>query len=703
MSYVIAVDSGGTFCDCVVFDEAGSITRAKAPSTPPEFDQGVMDSVEEAARRIGRPLAEVLEETILFAHGTTVATNALITRRGARVALVTTKGHEDVMLIGRTAQKVAGLTEDEIINVARLRKPEPLVRRPDIHGIDERVDRAGRVVVPLAPERLEPLLERLRKDAVEAVAVSFLWSFLNPAHEKAVAQWLERALPDCFITVSSDVAPLIREYERTATTVINAYLTPTVARYLERMRARLNEAGLGGPVAVMQSSGGLASVEEASRRGAALLVSGPAGGALGAQALGQRLGFDKVLTTDVGGTSFDVGVIVDGEPGYSDGPVVDKYPLALPVVDVASIGAGGGSIAWVEIDTGVLRVGPQSAGARPGPACYDLGGGEPTVTDANLLLGRLNPDYFLAGRIKLSTEKAREALRTRIAEPLGMSPEDAAAAVVDIVDAQMADLIRKVTVERGQDPGNFVVFAYGGAGGLHGDAYASALGCREVVVPSVASVFSAVGIAGSDAKRVLQLSDPMRMPFDLARWRGRFQTMEAAIRRGMKEQRLPIGEVEIARFVHLLFRGQVHTVRVPISPADLEAGDRGMAIIERFKEIYEGRFGAGTAYVKAGVEATALSVEALAALPKPVFAETAPGKADAAEALKATRPVYLDERDGFAEVPIYAGDRLAPGHEVEGPALVEADDTTLLVRRGHRLRVDGYGNLRIDLRNGTGR
>lgn len=702
MSYVIAVDSGGTFCDCVVFDDEGRITRAKAPSTPPDFDQGVIDSVTEAADRIGRPLAEMLSETILFAHGTTVATNVLITRKGAKIALLTTKGHEDVMLIGRTAAKVAGLTEDEIINVARLKKPDPLVLRPRIYGVDERVDRAGRVVVPLSLDGAAPVLDRLKSDGVEAVAVSFLWSFLNPSHERAVQAWLERELPDCIVTASSDIAPLIREYERTATTVINAYLTPAVARYLDRMQARLVEGGLQGPVAVMQSSGGLTSVEEASKRGAALLISGPAGGALGAQALGARLGFDKVLTTDVGGTSFDVGVIVDGQPGYSDGPIVDKYPLALPVIDVASIGAGGGSIAWVEPETGVLRVGPESAGARPGPASYDMGGTEPTVTDANLVLGRLNPDYFLAGRMRLHPDKAREAIRARIADPLGMPPEDAAAAIIEIVDAQITDLIRKVTVERGQDPSSFVVFAYGGAGGLHGDAYSSALGCREVVVPSVASVFSAVGIAGSDAKRVLELSDPERAPFDLARWRRHFQAMEVTIVDGMRRQRLPIDGVRLSRFVHLLFRGQVHTVRVPVEPPDLEADDRGAAIIERFKEAYESRFGAGTAYVKAGVEATALSVEAVAGLPKPVHTEQALGAPDAAAALKETRPIYLHERSGFTDVPVYAGDRLAPGHRIEGPALIEAEDTTLLVRSGHRLWVDGYENLRIDLRDGQG-
>jgi N-methylhydantoinase A len=697
MSYIIAVDSGGTFCDCVAFDRHGKVTRAKAPSTPPNFDQGVFDSVAEVARRIGRPLNDVLNETSLFAHGTTVATNVLITRSGAKIALVTTKGHEDVMLIGRTAQKVAGLSETEIINVARLSKAVPLVSRPRIYGAHERVDRAGRVVVPLDIERFAPLVARLKAEGVESVAISFLWSFLNSRHEKAVKDLLERELPGVIVSASHELVPLIREYERTATTVMNAYLTPAVSRYLERMRARLVDAGLKGPVAVMQSSGGLTSVEEASSRGAALLVSGPAGGALGAEVLGARLGFDKILTTDVGGTSFDVGILIDGKAGYSDGPIIDKYPLALPVIDVASIGAGGGSIAWVEPDTGVLRVGPQSAGARPGPACYENGGSEPTVTDANLVLGRLNPDYFLAGRMRLYPEKARRAIATRIAEPLGMKVEDAAAAIIEIVDAQMSDIIRKVTVERGQDPANFVVLAYGGAGGLHCDAYSSVLGCRQVVVPSVASVFSAFGIAGSDAKRVMEMSDPIRFPFDLARLRKHFDTLTASIIQQMKEQRLPIGKVRTQRYVHLLFKGQVHTVRVPVTDFDLNAPDRGQSIVWRFVDLYENRFGVGTAYTQAGVEAVALSVEAVADLPKPVLAEQRPGSANAAKALKFKRPVYLHERKAFVNVPIYSGERLRPGHRLKGPAVVEGEDMTVLVRTGHELWMDRYQNLRIDL------
>jgi N-methylhydantoinase A len=697
VSYVVAVDSGGTFCDCVVLDERGGLIRAKAPSTPPNFDQGVLDSVVQAAGRLGKPLGGLLAETALFAHGTTVATNALLTRTGARVALLTTKGHEDAILIGRTAQKVAGLAESEIISVARLTKADPLVPRSRIYGIDERVDSRGRVVAPLDLQRCAPLLARLRAEGVEAVAVSFLWSFLHPAHERRVRDWLREQMGDGFVTISSELAPVIREYERTSTTVLNAYLTPAVGRYLGRMQARLEREGFRGALVVMHSAGGVSSVAEAGTRGVSLLVSGPAGGVLGAQTLGQRLGFDRIITTDVGGTSFDVGVIVDGEPGYSEAPVVDKYPLALPVVDVSSIGAGGGSIAWVEPETGVLRVGPQSAGARPGPACYETGGNEPTVTDANLILGRLNPEYFLGGRMRLHVDRAREAIRARVADPLGLSPEQAAAAIVEIVDAHMADLIRKVTVERGQDPSRFAVFAYGGAGGLHAGAYAASLGCREVVIPATAAVFSAFGAAASDVKRVAQLSDPMRAPFDVARWRAHFEELEASLRRCLREERLPVTDLALSRFAHLQFRGQVHTVRVPVAAPDLAEWESGQ-IVSRFVELYEARFGHGTAYVKAGVEAVAFSVEAVARLPKPALeARTSAATPDVRDALSHERAVYFHELGRFARAPVFASDRLRPGHRLAGPALVEAEDMTVLLHPGHGLTVDALGNIRMHL------
>jgi len=703
VSYVVAVDSGGTFTDCVVLDERGGVTRAKAPSTPPRFEEGVMAAVAEAARRLELPLGRLLADTTLFAHGTTVATNLLITRTGAKTALLTTRGHEDAILIGRTVQKVAGLSESEIIDVAHLRKAEPLVSRSRIFGVDERVDRDGEIVAPLHLDRLAELRERLREEGVESVAVSLLWSFLNPAHERLLQEWLGggesvngNGGPDWFVTTSSELVPVLREYERTSTTVLNAYLTPSVNGYLERMRQGLQEAGHEGAIAVMHSAGGVSSIDEARRRGVTLLSSGPAGGMLGARALAERLELRRVIATDVGGTSFDVGVIVDGALSYAESPVFAQYPVALPVIDVPSIGAGGGSIAWIEPETGVLRVGPRSAGARPGPACYGTGGTEPTVTDANLVLGRLNPDYFLGGRMRLDGDLARDAIAA-VADPLGLSPEAAAAAVIEIADSQMADLIRRVTVERGLDPAGFAVFCYGGAGGLHACAYARKLGCAEVVVPRTAAVFSAYGIGVSDAKRIAVGSEPMREPFDLERWRARLDELERTLLTELEQERLPTERLALQRFADLQLSGQVHAVRVPIEAADLDAADGGERVIRRFVDMYEAKYGAGTAYRQAGVEVMTFAVEATARLPIPTPELLAAEGADAGRARKGERPVYLAEARSFEPVAVYEADGLRPGNELTGPVVIEADDTTVVVHPGQRLRVDGLLNLRIEL------
>lgn len=704
MSYVIAVDSGGTFTDTCVVDAAGTVTRAKAPSTPPDFEQGVLNSVTEAAKRLGKTLAELLAETRLFAHGTTVATNILITRTGAKTALLTTKGHEDAIIIGRTMQKVAGLTEAEIISVAELRKADPIVPRSRIFGVDERVDRSGNVVVPMKQDRFEAIADRLEEEGIEAVAISFLWSFLNPGHEQELRDWLEHRAngngnghKKWIVTASSDLAPVVREYERTATTVMNAYLTPGVYSYLERMRQGLRDTGYEGPVTVMHSAGGVSSVEEARNRGVALLSSGPVGGMLGTKSLADRLGLKDVLATDVGGTSFDVGAIVDGEPGYAPKPVFEKYPIALPVIDVTSIGAGGGSIAWIEPETGVLKVGPQSAGARPGPVCYGAGGTQPTVTDANLVLGRLNPDNFLAGRMKLQTELAENAIREQIADPLGMSVSEAAAAIIDIADAHMSDLIRRVTVERGLDPSRFAIFAYGGAGGLHAGAYSRALDCQGVVIPRVASVFSAFGISQSDVKHVEVASDPMRAPFDMKALGERFKALETELVEQMRGQQLPIDQLETRCAVDLQFRGQVHSIRVPVDAEDFAREDGGEAVIDRFVELYEAKYGRGTAYRKAGVEAMTFVVEGVAPLDIPVPEPLPLQEGEAADARRGDRLVYFRELGGFEMVGIYEAEKLQPGQEVKGPAIVEAEDTTVAVHPGQRLWVDGYLNIRIDL------
>jgi N-methylhydantoinase A len=424
--FFIGVDTGGTFTDCVVLDATGRITTAKAASTPPDFAQGVLDALERAASALDElSIPDLLSRTRFFGHGTTVGTNALLTRSGAKTGLLTTRGHEDTMFMGRIKQKVAGMNEDQLHDFLTHDKDDrPLVRRRYVLGLNERVDYKGAEIVALDDDEVRRGLRQLvETDECEAIAVCLLWSFMNASHEQRIGAIAHELYPNLPISLSSELAPVLGEYERCATTVINAYLSQRVGGYLRALDQRLAEHGLRSRMMIMLSNGGVAPAKEAARQAAFLLSSGPAGGVIGARELARRLGYPNVLTTDVGGTSFDVGLVVDGETEFAREPVFDKYHLTFPMVDVVSIGAGGGSIARLDAH-GFLKVGPQSAGAVPGPACYGRGGVEPTVTDANLVLGRIDPDYFLGGAWKLDRQAAEAAIRARIAQDVPAAADE---------------------------------------------------------------------------------------------------------------------------------------------------------------------------------------------------------------------------------------------------------------------------------------
>ena len=466
MPRMIGIDTGGTFTDCVVLNEDGQFTFGKAPTTPSDFSSGTIDSLRVVASGLNMTLEELLKDTILFSYGTTVATNTIINRSGAKTGLITTRGFEDTILIMRAIGRIAGLSEEEIMYMARTYKPDPLVPKPLIKGVRERVDYKGKVVIPLNINEVERVVDELVQRGVEAIAVVLMWSQANPIHERAVGTLISHRYPEIYLSLSSDLVPLIGEYERTATTVINAYLGPVIHQYLSSLGEKLKSYGLRVPSLVMQSYGGSLPAEGTVKRPVGLLSSGPVAGVIGSRYLAELLGYQNIITTDVGGTSFDVGLIYNGVIEMEKRPTISQYSLLIPMVDVKSIGAAGGSMARVEPATGLLKVGPKSAGADPGPVCYDKGGTEPTTTDADLILGYLNPDYFLGGRIPLKKEKAYEAIKTKIADPLGMDVIDAAAGVYAITNSQMSDLIRSISVGRGYDPRTCVLFSYGGAGPL---------------------------------------------------------------------------------------------------------------------------------------------------------------------------------------------------------------------------------------------
>ena len=696
MAYIVAVDAGGTFTDCVVLDQSGRVTTAKAPSTPPDYSEGILESIGLAGEALRLNTRILLEDSILFCHGTTVATNTLLTRTGSRIGFLTTAGHEDAIIIGRTVQKVAGLSESEIVQVAKLRKTKPLVPRQLILGVHERTDCQGNIVVSLNRERTRASIREMLRTGVEAVAVCLLWSFKNPENEREVREIVQEEAPDVFTTLSSELSPVIGEYERGATTVMNAYLAKRTGEYLDRLRQRLTDAGFCRTALVMQSSGGVSSIEDARSQAVGLLTSGPAGGVIGAKFLGDLLGHPNLISTDVGGTSFDVSLVIDGEPQIAERPVFDQYQILFPIIDVATIGAGGGSIARVDPASGIFQVGPQSAGADPGPACYGAGGDEPTVTDANLVLGRLNPDYFVGGAKRLDFDQAARAVE-RVARPLGLSIEEAAIGIIDIVDSHMADLIRKVTVERGSDPRKFLLYAFGGAGPLHVGGFGQGLGAARAIIPSFASEFSAFGISGSDLISVQEVADPATIPLDPGRVNEIFYDLEAQARSQLRGNGVRNEDIRFQRYIKLRYRGQVHEVRTPV-PRNGSDGEtlnhRSMeAIVSRFESLYEERYGKGAGYGKAGIQAITYHVYGYGRILRPQLESLPLGPAEAGPAQKTERRVYFAETKGWTKAPIYASEALRPGNRIEGPAVVEAPDTTVVIRPGQTIEMDGYRNL----------
>lgn len=696
MAYMVGVDSGGTFTDCVVVDSQGRITLGKAPSTPHDFSLGVLDSVAEAARALGLSLGQLLAQTQVFAHGTTVTTNALLTRSGVKTGLITTKGFEDTLLIGRVHQKVAGLSEREIIHAVKLDKAEPIVPRSLIKGVTERVDYQGRVLVPLDLGEAAQAVRELVEAGVEAIAICFLWSFMNPSHEGQVRGLVQREHPQVFVTASSDLTPQMGEYERTATAALNCYLGPVAYHYLQSLSHQLREQGLRCPLLVMQSTGGVLPAEEVREKAVNTLSSGPVGGITGARFLGKVLGYDHIICTDVGGTSFDVGLIVGGQAEQAREPVAGKYHTLVPTVDISSIGTGGGSMAWIEPVTGILRVGPQSAGAAPGPVCYDRGGDQPTVTDAGVILGYLNPDYFLGGRMRLNREKALAVTKDIIADPLGLDVFQAAAGIYKISNSQLADLVRKVTIEKGYDPRDFVLFAYGGAGPQYAGLYGAEMGLRTIVIPSLASVFSAFGAVVSDIVKFYSLSDPMVAPLDPGRLSQIFQGLEERAWQDLRRDGLPDEELVLHRYVEMRYRRQVHEVRVP-APAGRLAAPQAEDILERFERKYEELYGKGAAFREAGMEVITFSVVGTGRTMKPVLPHLEPGAPDPSPARKGDRSAYFERAGGFVDTKVYDSERLRAGHLVQGPAIIEAPTTTVVVQPGLRARVDPYLNIVIEL------
>jgi N-methylhydantoinase A len=680
MGLTVGVDIGGTFTDTVVMTDAGVISSYKTPTTPESLLEGLLANLGEAAQERGLSPDRILDGIERIAHGTTAATNAYLERRGASVALLTTRGFEDVIFMQRQLGMTAGLSPAELTDYAKRSIPEPLCPRRLVFGIRERVDYAGVEVGRLREDDVRDACTAIRTAGVEAVAICFLWSFENPAHEQRAAEIVGEELPGVYLSVSSELVPRLGEYERTATTLVNAYLGPRVSGYMDTLDERLGDANL----LLLDSSGSVMTPAEAGRAPVRLLLSGPSGGVTASRFLGAALGHRNVITFDMGGTSTDVGLIVDGEAARRSDMTLGKYHFLLPMVDVRAIGAGGGSIAQVE-EGGYLRVGPRSAGAVPGPACYGRGGALPTVTDADLVLGLIDPEYFLGGRIALDPAAARRAIETHVAEPLQLDVEEAATGIKRVVDARMGDLLRTVTVEQGHDPREFVLYAFGGAGPTHAPAFALDL-VDELYVPASQSVHSAFGAVASDIALNLELAAPLRVSrtgggaeVDGERLEQIFLGLEERAHERLAAQGVEEGQRTLIRVVEVRFTRQTKTIPVRYHGSVAR-------LLEDFLHAYAVRYSQDAIPETAGFELVTFVVDAQGHLPRPQLARRDFAGEEAAA--RGTRRAFDAAQGSFVDTETYAGPDLRPGNRLAGPAIIEYPGTTVVVLSGQQARVD---------------
>jgi N-methylhydantoinase A len=685
----IGVDIGGTFTDCTIMHDGGRITTGKSPTTPDDRSRGFFDAIASAATNMGVTLESVMERCDLLVHGTTTGTNAIVERRGAVTGLLSTRGHDDAMFIMKGQGRTAGLSPDEALDVHSTYRPEPLVPRAMVRPITERIDVDGEVIVPLDEDGVRHAVRELVAAGAGALTISFLWSTMNPGHEQRAREIAAEVAPDLFISCGSDLSSRTGEYERTTTAVMNSYIGPLMLEYVDRIQDGARQRGFQGSVQFAQCAGGAITSAEARHAPVRTVHSGPVAGTIAMARIAARIRLRNVIAVDMGGTTFDVSVIHDGRPLQRDISIFERHAMALPMLDIESIGAGGGSIAWVD-DVGRLNVGPRSAGARPGPACYGFGGTDATVTDADVVLGLVNPDNYLGGRMRLDRDLAEEAV-DRLATRLGMSRHETAAGISTVVDAKMADLVRRMSLLRGLDPRNFACAAFGGGGPLHAPAVAGQAAISRVVVPlpHAASVLSAYGAATSDVVHVVQRWRVLKLPVPGASVEEIFAALESEAHDKFASQGIDVAGVALERSVRMRFSMQIHDVEVPVPAGRIDDGAVEL-LDQRFEQVHEQLFGRGSGDRSGGIDFTAFQVRATAKTGRPELTSD-----ERREPAGRFRPVYWSELRDLCDTPIYEE---VPAGSVDGPALIELPDTVIVIRPGQRGGADAAGNYFIDLR-----
>jgi len=695
--YVVATDVGGTCTDTIIFSEGGPIFLGKSLSTPPNFADGVISSISSAVETMGISIKELFISTSLFVHGSTVVDNTVLTRDGARTGLLTTEGFEDTLLVTRGAYgRWGGLSEEGIKHPVATNRAIPLVDSDHIIGLPERVDYKGSILRELDEAAIGNAVRKLIEEKkVEAIAVCFLWSFYNSNHEQMVLDQIMKIAPEIYVSLSSEIAPVPGEYERTSTTVINAYAGNIAANYLNNLHDLLLKDGYSGPILVMQGYGGLLPAKEASKRAVGMIECGPAAGVIGSRYLGQVMGDKEIIAADMGGTTFKVSVIRNGEFDYAREPMVDRFHYVAPKIEVVSIGAGGGSIISLDPLTNIPSVGPRSAGANPGPICYGLGGEEPTLTDVMILVGYMDPDNFLGGSIVLDLQRTRKIFKKKIADPLGLTVEQAAIGIYRIAAAQITDLIHEITVERGLDPREFVLHAFGGSCPLLCGIFGAELNVKRIIIPYTASVNCAFGLVSADVVHEYSITQTMTVPASYKEINSIYASMVSSATLQLQEEGFNESEIILDWSIDLRYGRQVHEVTTPVRGETPLNEESVITLIKDFEGLYEQKYGKGSAYRSAGIEMTMFRLTARGLMERPVV-EKLPLTNDNIQSAKiGSRPIFVESTNQMVESDIFNFDLLSPGNVIKGPAVIHTPMTTIVVQDNQVSKMDGYRNMVI--------
>jgi N-methylhydantoinase A len=689
MKIKIGIDVGGTFTDFLLTSENGTSEIYKVLTTPDDPSIGLMNGLSEMAKAHGMSLEKFIKNVETIVHGTTVTTNAVLTRRGAKTALLTTKGLRDALEMRR------GIREEQYNN--RYTNVEPLVPRYLRYPVEERLDYKGDIIASLKESDVLEAVDLFKKECIEAIAICFMNSFANGDHESIAAKIIKEKLPDAYLTVSSDFLPSIRFYDRISTTVLNSYVGPILRNYLTSLIAKLKDVGFKGILLIMQSNGGVVSPQAAMDQAAVTLLSGPAAGPVAGIEYTSVQRYDDCLTIDMGGTSFDAALIKDKTPLVTTEGEINRLRLALPMLGIVTIGAGGGSIGWVD-EGGLLRMGPQSAGSKPGPACYDLGAELPTCTDADLILGYLDKDFFAGGKIPLNYNRAKKAIEDKIVAPLKIDLIEAAAGMYRVINVNMASGVREVSVKRGHDPREFPLVVAGGAGPVHSCMIALELEIPVMIIPKESSIFCAAGMLMSDLKHNFVRTYSTRLgEIDNKKFKSLFNEMENEAVALLKSEHIPEKSVHHVYSLDMRYVKQYHEVNVEITREEMEKGEVEK-IASTFHPEHNRLYGYSLEEEETPIELINLRLLSIGKTVKPKFKEEEYDKEDPSQALKKKRKVYLPHKKDFVEVPVYDGHKLNFGNRIVGPALIEQVNTTTFVTPEYNVLCDRYGSYTMYLK-----